>query len=134
MRRAAGFTLIELMITVAVIGILASVALPAYNSYITKSRRADAISALGQLQLRLESWRADCPSYANSGCTGRTYPSATSEYYTIAIPTATATAYTLTATPGSRQSDGECGTLTLSFASGTVTRSASGSGTNCWAK
>lgn len=62
--RSHGFTLIELMITVAVIGILASVALPSYRQYIERSRKVEAFDALGALALRLERGYQDNGVYA----------------------------------------------------------------------
>ncbi|MFO8046335.1 MAG: prepilin-type N-terminal cleavage/methylation domain-containing protein, partial [Halomonas sp.] len=53
-RRSAGFTLIELMIAVAVIGILAAIAIPRYQSYVEKARRTDAMSALTTIAGQLE--------------------------------------------------------------------------------
>jgi prepilin-type N-terminal cleavage/methylation domain len=58
-----GFTLIELMIVIAVIGILAAIAWPNYTSYLIKSRRAAAQSDMLQIQLALEKWRANNNSY-----------------------------------------------------------------------
>ena len=63
MRREVGFTLIELMIVVAVVAILALIALPMYSEQMRKGKRAEAAQALGDMQLRQESWRADHPTY-----------------------------------------------------------------------
>lgn len=52
MRRGGGFTLIELMITVAVVAILASIAYPSYQSYMQRSRRADAQQLMSQMDSR----------------------------------------------------------------------------------
>jgi type IV pilus assembly protein PilE len=65
MRLARGFTLIELMITVAVIAVLAAIALPAYNDYITRSKLTEAHSHLADLRVKLEQRFQDARSYAN---------------------------------------------------------------------
>ena len=119
MRRQHGFTLIELMIVVAVIAVLAAIAVPNYLEQTRKGRRADAVRGIGQLQLELESYRAENPSYVE--CTGAlcsgTYPSAPtatdSPYYGVAISGQSPTAYTITATRrvGTAQADDRCGTL-----------------------
>ncbi len=54
----SGFSLTELLIVMAIVSILASITLPSYSSYVLKSRRADAIASLLQLQLAQEEWRA----------------------------------------------------------------------------
>ena len=113
--RQKGFTLIELMIVVAVVAILASIAIPSYLEQSRKGRRADALRSVGDMQLALERWRSENPSYADCGaaCGSGTYPTApTSLYYTIGV-TADATSYTITATrkAGSAQANDRCGNL-----------------------
>lgn len=58
-----GFTLIELMIVVAILGILAAIAYPAYGNYIKEARRTEAQSEMLKIQLGLEKWRANQSTY-----------------------------------------------------------------------
>jgi len=133
---AKGFTLIELMVVVAIVGIIAAIAIPSYTEQVHKSRRSDAVRAIGQVQLELERWRAENPSYANcagTGCGSGTYPAASSsDFYTIqfASPAPTATGYTITAVPKGVQTGDRCGTYTFTYAAGVLTKAASG-GSNC---
>lgn len=62
--RRQGFTLIELMIVVAIVALLAAVAMPSYQSYIRKSRRSDAFIALSNIQMAQERWRGNHTAYA----------------------------------------------------------------------
>ncbi len=109
---ARGFTLIELMITVAILGIIVAVALPAYSGYIRKTRRADAMATLSQDQAIIERCYAVNFTYAVPPCAT---PPATSQtgFYSIAA-TSTATTYTLTATAtGSQVADTTCAQMTI---------------------
>ncbi len=93
MRHAKGFTLIELMIAVAVIAILAAVALPSYRDYILRGKLTEAHSSLSELRLRAEKYFADNRTYVgfNQTLTG-------TKYFTYACTTASATSFTCTAT------------------------------------
>ncbi|NSL55633.1 type IV pilin protein [Uliginosibacterium aquaticum] len=98
---SAGFTLIELMITVAIIAILAAVALPAYSDYVTRGRLVDATNALATTRAKMEQHYQDNRTYAS--VTGYTAPCATAQTAgTFSVQCAgsalSATAYTITAT------------------------------------
>lgn len=70
MRRQSGFTLLELMIVVAIIGILAAIAIPQYNQYTNKSRINEAFNTLSDLRVRMEQYYQDNKQYGNAGsCT-----------------------------------------------------------------
>jgi type IV pilus assembly protein PilE len=72
MRRLQGFTLIELMIVVAIIGILATIALPAYNDYVTRGKIQEATSTLSDLRVKMESSYMDNRMYGTGGVCGIT--------------------------------------------------------------
>lgn len=110
MKRITGMSLTELMISVAIVGIISAIAIPSYQSHMTSSRRSDAINTLLQLQLQQESYRMQNASYATSS--DITLP--TSDHYTYTISNASATTYTLqAAAKGAQAGDSGCTTLTL---------------------
>ncbi len=112
-RQSGGFTLIEVMIVVAIVAILASIALPAYNDQIKKSRRVDIQRELVSHAQLLERWFSVNGTYLDSAgaACGVGYGGATT-YYTVA-GVCTATTFTLTATAVSGTSQASDGTQTL---------------------
>jgi type IV pilus assembly protein PilE len=102
MRQARGFTLIELMIVVAVVAILGAIALPAYRDYIQRGKITEATSGLSELRLRAEKWFADNRSYLNAGATAVGFDTTISgsRYFAYACPigSASATTFVCTAT------------------------------------
>jgi len=143
-QRAAGFTLIEVMIVIAIIALLATIAVPSYLDYVRKTRRADAITRISQVQQAQERWRANNVTYgtlANLGISA-TNPDGYYDLSITASPTATSYQVRATATAtGAQWSDVKCRTLTLTMSGGNSTlASTTSSGTSnsgadnnrCW--
>ena len=129
-KRQNGFTLIEILIAVAIVGILAAIAVPQYGSYVRDSRRTDAHVALRSAAQSLERCRSQNFSFAHTSCTVKA--NSDQGYYTIAASGLSRTAYILTATPvatNSQANDADCKTLTLNEKG--VTGSTPGTG-DCW--
>lgn len=107
-----GFTLIELMITVVIIGILAAVAIPSYQSYVMKSNRAAAQAEMMDIANRQQQFLLANRAYASKTTlegSGYSLPSSLSSRYTYAIDIGTGTVPTFTITftaTGSQTSDG----------------------------
>ncbi len=99
---ARGFTLIELMVTVAIVAILAAVALPAYTDYVRRGKITEATSTLSELRLRAEKYYADNRSYQPDPASGSTPGFSTAaqgtRYFTYACTAPTGDTYTCTAT------------------------------------
>jgi type IV pilus assembly protein PilE len=123
MKKHSGFTLMELMIVVAIIGIISAIAFPSYNSYMKKSRRADAKVGLSKLADKQERFYLQENIYATTtAALGLANPVVSKEgYYNITVSAGAGTAgFILSAAAvGAQTSDtttsaGDCTTMTLS--------------------
>ena len=139
--RAAGFTLIELMIVVAVIAILAAIAMPMYTDYVTRSRIIDATTKLGNVRTQMEKFFMDNRTYLNgAGCGVQTtvidpLNLDPSRNFDISCPAVAQTTYTLRATGiAARGMDGFIYTIAQDNSKATTGVKAgwSGTGSTCW--
>jgi len=141
-----GFTLIELMITLVVVGILAAIAYPAYTEQVRKTRRSDAMAALMRTAQVLERCYTEFNAYNDTNCPAvdngnntkldSNYTTTDGGYYTLSATTLTATAFTLKATrdPNGPQKNDKCGDLTYSHigVKGVVSAAAGVTANDCW--
>jgi type IV pilus assembly protein PilE len=122
--RLSGFTLIEVMIVVAVVAILGAIAFPSYQEHIRKSRRADCTVVMTTLAAALErrysttapATYIGAPQIPVGLTTCPPTPGAGGAFYNLTLPGVTATTFTIWATPAGAQADDKCGTLTLTHA------------------
>jgi type IV pilus assembly protein PilE len=121
-KTSSGFSLIELMVTLAIVAILASIAIPSYQKYMMSSRRTDATTMLQRVAAAEEQHFFTNNTYTDNadgelGLPGTDGNITSSEgYYTIAITDVTDSSYTLTATPvdgGVQANDTDCVSFTL---------------------
>lgn len=139
--QSRGFTLIEVMIVVAIVAILSAVALPSYREYIRRGHRAEARAALLQGAQWLERAATATGTYPLTASFPTALTTIQSGRYTIAVasPPASATsgaAFTLTATPAGAQVGDKCGNYTLAHtgARGAAAISSGALVTECWNK
>ena len=134
MQNKKGFTLIELMIAIAIIAILTGIAVYIYSSQARQGRRADGINTLFAIALAEERYRSNNLTYGTLAqvWSGTTTPQG---FYTLSVSGSTATAYTATATAQGGQANDtangvSCTTLTLTLSAGTQTNTPAA----CWPK
>ncbi|WP_024298027.1 type IV pilin protein [Methylomicrobium lacus] len=135
-KTTAGFTLIEVMVTLAIISILAAIALPSYTEYVKKGRRSDAKAGLLNVQMAQEKYRANHISYGTLAQIGVPATSPDGNY-TLAVTSATATNYTATATPKDLQAGDKCGTFAVNSSGKTISSSVQTTDAKvqeCWGK
>ena len=149
MQRPTGFTLIEVMVTVAIIAVLAAIAIPNYTDYVRRGKLQEATSNLLAMRTKMEQYFQDNRSYTTPGapvlapCTaGSSVPVPTQKYFSITCPVLTATTYTIQAAGGSATDASMTGiTFTINEANVRATTVTSGSpmekagyaaNANCW--
>ena len=113
-----GFTLIEMMIVVAIIALLASIAYPSYQSYIIKSKRADMMSEMHNVASEIQSRKLAQGAYSNALITGLggDYPKQGIALYTLAFtPDPLTSEWTMTATPKTGTQMAGDGALSLNY-------------------
>ena len=138
MKLARGFTLVELLIVVAIIGVIAAIAVPQYGDYVVRSKLTEATATLSEHRVKMEQYFQDNRTYVSACATGSIAATPTGRYFTYScdLPAApTATTFTITATGIAAQgTDGFVFTIDQANNRGTTTVKTgwNGAGATCW--
>ena len=146
MKHQQGFSLIELMIAIVIVGIITAIAIPNYSDYVTRSRVPEATAGLGDIRVRIEQFYQDNRTYPTGGCVvAPTAPSATQlqvplgQNFDFACGAPTATTYTVQANgkgsmAGFQYTLDQFNGRTSNFSGAAATNGwASHAPNNCWA-
>lgn len=134
MNKHRGFTLVEIMIVVAIVGILSAVAMPMYTAYMARGKLVDAQSTLTSARVALEQYYQDNRTYANTASKTSPCPSATTYFTYVCSPQANS--FLITASNVANQGLGAAGsyvyTIDSSNAKATTKFAGSTSSATCW--
>jgi type IV pilus assembly protein PilE len=132
-RTAHGFTLIELMVVVAIVVILATIAYPSYEEQMIKTRRAEGRAAMLEVATRLERCFTRFNAYDHAACAGLASMRSENGYYQVSASAINTTFFSLQAQPQLAQvKDTKCGTLTLTSVGVRGQSGTPPSGYKCW--
>ncbi|HXF66765.1 MAG TPA: type IV pilin protein [Burkholderiales bacterium] len=139
MNSTRGFSLIELMVVVAIVAILAAVALPAYNDYVLRGKLTEAFTGLADFRVRMEQFYQDNRRYDGGGLGGCGVAAPASRYFTFTCVPGAAPAQTYTATATGNAAEGMSGFVYTidqdnNRRTTTVGSGWSGAGSNCWVR
>ena len=118
MRRTRGFTVVELIIAIAIIGILAAIAIPSYQEYLKKGRRADAQQFISQVAQKQQQYLMDARAYAGDLVQlnmDKAVPTAVDKFYTLTVVAVSGPPplFTITATPKAGTAQADDGVLAI---------------------